>query len=50
MDGSAVHLSSKCYLTPDRVDLTQQGGITPDFVVEYGENDPQLAAALELFH
>lgn len=50
MDGSAVHLSSKCYLTPNRVDLTQQGGITPDFVVEYGENDPQLAAALELFH
>lgn len=50
VDGSAVHLSSKCYLTPSRVDLTQQGGITPDFVVEYGENDPQLAAALELFH
>lgn len=49
-DGSAVHISSKCYLTPNRVDLTQQGGLAPDVVVEYGENDPQLAAALELFH
>ena len=48
-DGSAVHISSKRYLTPNRVDLTEQGGITPDLLVEYGENDDQLAAALELF-
>jgi len=49
-DGSAVHISSKRYLTPNRVDLTEQGGLIPDLVVEYGENDAQLAAALELFH
>lgn len=50
LDGSAVHISTKRYLTPNRVDLTQQGGLTPDIQVEYGENDPQLAAAMELFH
>jgi len=48
-DGSAVHISSKRYLTPGRVDLTEQGGLIPDIVVEFGENDPQLAAARELF-
>jgi hypothetical protein len=42
-----VHISSKRYLTPKRVDLTEQGGLTPDLVVENGENDPQLAAALD---
>ncbi|MBR4077463.1 MAG: PDZ domain-containing protein [Oscillospiraceae bacterium] len=47
IDGSAVHISSKRYLTPNRVDLTEQGGLMPDLVVEDGENDPQLAAALE---
>ena len=50
VDGSAVHISSKRYLTPNRVDLTEQGGLTPDVVVEAGENDPQLKAALELLH
>jgi carboxyl-terminal processing protease len=49
VDGSAVHISSKRYLTPNRVDLTEQGGLTPDVEVEAGENDPQLAAALDLF-
>lgn len=49
-DGSAVHISSKQYLTPNRVDLTEQGGLTPDVVVENGENDPQLVDALALFH
>ena len=49
VDGSAVHISSKRYLTPNRVDLTEQGGIIPDVVVEAGENDPQLQAALGLF-
>ena len=48
-DGSAVHISSKRYLTPHRVDLTEQGGLTPDIVVEFDENDPQLMAALDLF-
>lgn len=47
IDGSAVHISSKRYLTPNRIDLTEQGGLVPDLVVEDGENDPQLAAALE---
>lgn len=49
VDGSAVHISSKQYLTPNRVDLTEQGGLTPDIVVEDGENDPQLEAALGVF-
>ena len=48
-DGSAVHISSKRYLTPHRVDLTEQSGLTPDVVAEYGENDGQLTAALNLF-
>ena len=47
IDGSAVHISSKRYLTSNRVDLTEQGGLTPDLVVADGENDPQLAAALD---
>lgn len=50
VDGSAVHISSRQYLTPNRVDLTQQGGLTPDVEVADGENDPQLSAALEVFH
>lgn len=49
-DGSAVHISSKQYLTPNRVDLTEQGGVTPDLEVEAGEGDPQLQAALGSFH
>jgi len=32
-DGSAVHISNHKYLTPKRVDLADQGGITPDVVV-----------------
>lgn len=47
IDGSAVHISSKRYLTPNRMDLTEQGGLVPDLEVANGENDPQLAAALE---
>lgn len=48
-DGSAVHISSKKYLTPNRVDLSEQGGLTPDVVVspaEDGEVDTQLEAAI----
>lgn len=48
-DGSAVHISSKRYLTPSRTDLSEVGGIVPDVVVEMDETDPQLKAALELF-
>ena len=32
-DGSAVHISSRKYLTPNRVDLSEQGGLVPDIVV-----------------
>lgn len=32
-DGSAVHISTHKYLTPDRVDLSDVGGVTPDYVV-----------------
>ncbi len=49
IDGSAVHISSKRYLTPDRVDLSEVGGLVPDVALELGENDEQLLAAMELF-
>lgn len=46
-DGSAVHISSNKYLTPDRVDLSEVGGITPDLEVAMGgEGDAQLDAAV----
>lgn len=48
-DGSAVHISSKRYLTPNRVDLSETGGLVPDVELEWQEGDNQLAAALELF-
>ena len=49
MDGDVIHLSTAGYLTPDRVDLTENGGLTPDVPVEQGEEtDLQLQAALDL--
>ena len=48
-DGSAVHLSSRKYLTPKRVDLSIQGGLSPDVPVERGldpEIDEQLDRAI----
>lgn len=48
-DGSAVHISSRKYLTPNRVDLSEQGGLTPDVVVspaDEGDVDMQLEAAI----
>lgn len=48
-DGSAVHLSSRKYLTPKRVDLSIQGGLNPDVPIEKGldpEVDEQLKRAL----
>lgn len=48
-DGSAVHISSRKYLTPNRVDLSEQGGLTPDVVVspaDEGDVDTQLEAAI----
>ena len=50
VDGGAVHISSRRYLTPNRVDLTEQGGLIPDIEVAAGEGDPQLAAALGIFN
>ena len=49
-DGSAVHISSRKYLTPTRVDLAQTGGITPDVVVDMGDtgDDMQLYKAIDL--
>lgn len=47
-DGSAVHISSAAYLTPNRVDLAEIGGITPD--IEVGitdEGDAQVDAAVK---
>lgn len=47
-DGSAVHLSTKEYLTPKRVDLAEVGGITPDVIVtnESDSVDTQLEKAI----
>ena len=48
-DGSAVHISSNKYLTPQRVDLSEQGGLIPDETVKPGEDpetDLQLNAAI----
>lgn len=50
-DGSAVHISSRKYLTPNRVDLSEQGGLTPDVVVapaEADDVDTQLEAAIRV--
>jgi C-terminal processing protease CtpA/Prc len=46
-DGSAVHISNNKYLTPNRVDLSEQGGLTPDLVVALTDKgDAQLDAAV----
>lgn len=48
-DGSAVHISSKTYLTPNRVDLSHTGGLAPDVWAEVGDKndvDGQLEAAI----
>lgn len=46
-DGSAVHISTNKYLTPSGVDLSEQGGITPDLVVELTDvGDAQLDVAV----
>ncbi|MBQ7329869.1 MAG: PDZ domain-containing protein [Oscillospiraceae bacterium] len=59
-DGSAVNLSSGKYFTPEGVNLTEAGGLTPDNVVTVDaetagkiavggvlpQNDPQIQAAI----
>ena len=32
-DGSAIRLSTKSYLTPNRVDISAKGGVVPDMIV-----------------
>lgn len=46
-DGSAVHLSTARYLTPNRVDLSEQGGVTPDVKAVAGAEDSELDLQLE---
>jgi len=49
-DGSAIHISSKRYFMPGGVDLSETGGMVPDYVVENdGETDLQLEKAVSLF-
>lgn len=47
-DGSAVHISTKSYLTPNRVNLAEEGGLVPDIEVALdGVGDAQLEKAME---
>ncbi len=47
-DDSAVHISTKNYLTPNRVSLAEEGGLVPDIEVALeGEKDTQLEKAVE---
>ena len=47
-DGSAVHISNNVYLTPNRIDLSEQGGLTPDIEIEQmDEGDAQLDKAAD---
>ena len=47
-DGSAVHISTRNYLTPNRVNLAEAGGLVPDIIVELSEDvDAVLEKALE---
>jgi carboxyl-terminal processing protease len=48
-DGSALHISTNGYLTPNGVDLAEQGGLVPDYIIELSdEAGAQLRAdALE---
>ncbi len=48
-DGGAVHISTHKYLTPNRVDLAEVGGVSPDIKATIGESesDTQLEAAIK---
>ena len=41
-NGGAVHISTHKYLTPDRVDLSEAGGIKPDIEAVNTNEDPQV--------
>lgn len=53
MDGSAVQLSTGAYTTPNGVNLTEAGGLTPDVAAAAAqsvtalEEDPQIQAAIQ---
>ena len=49
-DGSAVHISTNGYLTPMGKDLAAQGGITPDVVIDLGDDDLAYLKAGQLSH
>lgn len=47
-NGGVIHLSTESYLTPNGVDLAEQGGLTPDIEVALTEEgDAQLDAAAQ---
>lgn len=47
-DDSAVHISTRSYLTPNRVNLAEQGGLVPDIIVEIQTDiDAALQKAIE---
>lgn len=48
-DGGAVHISTHKYLTPNRADLSEIGGVTPDISVTKGssEGDSYLDTAIK---
>ena len=41
-NGGAVHISTHKYLTPDKVDLSEAGGIKPDIEAVNTNEDPQV--------
>lgn len=47
-DGSAVHISTHKYLTPNRIDLAEAGGVTPDIAAAQADEktDTQLETAI----
>ncbi|MDR1131304.1 MAG: PDZ domain-containing protein, partial [Oscillospiraceae bacterium] len=45
IDGSAVHLSTNSYLTPNRIDLAEAGGLAPDVPAALGEEDAAKLAS-----
>jgi len=47
-DDSAVHISTRSYLTPNRVNLAEQGGLVPDIIVDaVSDIDAVLQKAIE---
>lgn len=49
-DGTAVHLSTRSYLTPHRVDLAKQGGLAPDVETTISEDDEAQFVSGTLAH